>query len=108
MRFAENTIYFAIDGYLDYNKSMKTVIAIVVAIFLFIWGLGLFLGFISGVKKFKMPESQTNEYGPAYLNEQKRLADESEESRRKMMQDLQFQTQQYKEPFKSNPSFGKF
>lgn len=87
---------------------MKAVVAIVVVIFLFIWGLGLFLGYLSGLKKFKMPESQTNEYGPAYLDEQKRLADESEESRRRMMQDFQFQTKQYKEPFRPSPSFGKF
>ncbi len=102
------TIYFAIGGHPVYNRGMKSVVALAVAILLFVWGLGLFLGYLSGLKKFKMPENQSNTYGPAYLEDQRRLSEESEESRRKMMQDYRFQTQKYKDTFPRSPSFGKF
>ena len=55
-----------------------------------------------------MPASPSNTAEPAYLEEQQEIAKETEESRKKMMDDYRYQIQKYKETLPPNPAADKF
>ena len=75
---------------------MRQLIAIFIIVFVLVWGLGVFIGYLSGFKRIQLPQSPSNQSGPALLDEQKKITTESEESRNKLMQDYQYQLQRYK------------
>ena len=80
----------------SYNTCMRTIVIGVVSVFILAWGLSLFFGFLSGVKNVSMPETPFNRSGPAYQEEQRRIATESEDQQKRIMQDYQMQMRTFK------------
>ncbi len=79
------------------------MVIICVAIFLLVWGLGLFFVYLAGFKQIKLPPADSHPSGPAYLKDQQRITGESEDQRKRMMQDYQYQIQRYKDTIKTTP-----
>ena len=78
---------------------MNKLIVLFVFVFLAAWGISLFLTFISGMSKMSSPVV-SEEQGPNYLEEQKIIAADAEEQRKKIMEDLRYKIQRQKS---SNP-----
>ncbi len=95
--FAVKFFCFAAPVIFLYNNSMRQIVIIAVGIFLFVWGVGLFFGYLSGVSKFSPPVQKAPLSGARVADEQKRAAEEAEEMKRKTMEDLRYQMQRYKD-----------
>ena len=67
---------------------MNKLITLFVFVFLAAWGIGLFIAFITGMGKATAPV--TEQQSPNYLEEQRALAAQTEEQRKKLMADLQY------------------
>ena len=88
---------------------MRQIVIACVGIFLVAWGLGLFFSYLAGLKKIKLPASPQSELsGPALLEDQRRIAAESEDLRRKAMQDQQYQIQKSRDILKINTTTNRF
>lgn len=67
---------------------MRQLFIVGVIVLILLWGLGIFLGYLAGLKSFKLPPiNSTSEPGPSYQENQRRIASESEDSQKKVMQD---------------------
>ena len=87
---------------------MRQLVILCIGIFLVVWGLGVFLAYLAGLKTITLPAPKSNMSGPAYLEEQRRIADDTEEGQRKVMQDYRYQIQKYKNTHQASPSMGRF
>lgn len=76
---------------------MRQLITLFVLTFLLIWGLGLLFGFLGEFRKVKLPSPIHNSAQPAYLEDQQKIATDTEESRKKFMEDYRYQVQKYKD-----------
>lgn len=79
------------------------MVIVCVVIFLLVWGLGLFFGYLVGLKQIKLPSPDPHPSGPAYLKDQQQISEESKDSKKRMMQDYQYQIQRYKDTIKTTP-----
>ena len=81
---------------------MKQLIILFAVVFVIVLGVGLFFGYLSGLKYIKLPESPSGiSSTTAQIESQKRFAAESKEQNQKMMQDYQFQIQIFRNNLKT-------
>lgn len=74
---------------------MRNIYVICLMIFLIAWGIGVTVSYIIGLSKSAGYHAPLNPQ-PAYLEEEKTIASESEKKRKKSSQDAQYQIQTYK------------
>ena len=104
----KNFLFIAIFKHLVYNEAMRQMVIICVIIFLIVWGFGVFFGYLASLKKIKLTAPQSEISGAAELQKQRRLVEDSQDLKRRTMQDYQYQIQRYKDTLKTNPTMGRF
>ena len=87
---------------------MRQMVIICVVIFLIVWGFGVFFGYLVSFKKIKLTAPQPEISGVAELQKQRRFMEESQDFKRRTMQDQQYQIQRYRDTLKTNPPMSRF
>ena len=87
---------------------MRSFYVLIIVVFLGIWGMGIFLSYLGTFGKSKMPTLDSMKNDPALLEEQKRVVSESEDMRKKAMEDYEYQRKHYKNTLPGNPPSSKF
>lgn len=83
---------------------VRQFIIIFLIVFAAVWGLGLFFGYMSGIKYLKPSQAPKTISATEQLEEQKQMTDESRQLQQKMMQSYQFQTQDMQRSLETLPN----
>ena len=84
--------FVALSASLFYTLGMRNYYVHIIVIFIVIWSAGVFFTYLKGMKKFHIAGDPAPQ-GRSALQQQRELTTETERQRKKMMEDLKYQTQ---------------
>ncbi len=95
-------VFIVLIGNLNYNCNMKNIYVICFLVFAFIWGMGIFFSYLFGLTKASIPKIKAESSTRTLLEEQHKISDDSEQKRKKTMEDYEDHLKRYKDTFPKN------